>query len=180
AERMHALVPKARLIYVMRDPVERLVSQYLHEWSTREVEGSLEAAAERHERFVAYSCYARQLAPWRERFGDGQILPVFFERMVAFPDQELARVCAFLRDRTGEPLHWRAELAAQNVSSERLRASPLRETLLRVPLVRAAKDLLPQALRERIKRLWRYSGRPELSPALRARIEQTIDSDLRR
>lgn len=180
AERMHALLPKARLIYVMRDPVERLISQYLHEWSTREVEGSLEDAVERHERFVAYSCYARQLEPYVERFGTGAILPVFFERLVAHPEEELARVCRFLGDRSNEPVTWRRERAQQNVSSERLLASPLRDALLRVPPLRWLKDQLPRSVRERAKQLWRYEGRPELSAAARARIEATIDADLAR
>ncbi len=180
AERMHALIPKARLVYVMRDPVERLVSQYLHEWSTRAVEGSLEEAVERHERFVAYSCYARQLEPYLERFGASAILPVFFERMVAFPDEELARVCRFLGDPSEEPVVWRLDLGPQNVSSERLRASPLRDALLRVPLVRWLKDRLPRSVRERAKELWRYGGRPELSADLRRHIEPRIDPDLAR
>jgi len=180
AERMHALLPKARLIYVMRDPVERVVSQYLHEWSTREVEGSLEAALQRHERFVAYSCYARQLEPYLELYGASVILPVFFERMVAFPDEELARVCRFLGDRSDEPVTWRTERAKQNVSSERMRESALRDALLRVPLLRWLKDRLPRSIRERAKQLWRYEGRPQLSPSLRSDLEARIDPDLAR
>jgi hypothetical protein len=180
AERMHALLPKARLIYVMRDPVERIVSQYLHEWSTREVEGSLGEAFERHERFAAYGCYARQLEPYRARFGASAILPVFLERMVAAPDDELARVCRFLGDPSPEPVAWRRDLEPQNVSSERLRTSPLRDALLRVPLLRWAKDRLPRSARERARRLWRYEGRPELSAELRRHIETRIDPDLAR
>ncbi|MFI5316440.1 MAG: sulfotransferase family protein [Myxococcota bacterium] len=180
AGRMHAQLPKARLIYVMRDPVERAVSQYLHEWSTREVEGSLETAFERHERFVAYSCYARQLEPYVERWGAGSILPVFFERLIASPEEELARVCRFLGDPSDEPVRWRRDLEPQNVSSERLRASPLRDAVLRVPALRWLKDRLPQSVRDRAKRLWRYEGRPELSAELRRRIEARLDPDLAR
>lgn len=178
AERMWAVLPKARLVYVMRDPVERLVSQYLHEWSTRDVLGSLEEALERHERFVAYSCYARQLEPYLARFGASHILPVFFERMVAEPEAELARVCRFLGDPSSEPATWHEERGRQNVSSERMRASPLRDALLRVPALRWLKDRLPSGARERIKRLWRYEGRPDLSDELRARVEAKLDADL--
>jgi len=122
AERLHALLPHARLVYVMRDPVERAVSQYLHEWSTREVEENFTEALDRHERFVAYSSYARQLEPYLERFGPGRILPVFFERMIAFPDAELARVCRFLGDPSPESVAWRTDLAPQNVSRDSARA----------------------------------------------------------
>jgi len=180
AERMHALVPKARLVYVMRDPVERVVSQYLHEWSTREFEGSLEEAIVGEQRFVAYSSYTRQLEPYVERFGAASILLVAFERMLAYPDEELARVCRFLGESSATPIVWRHDLAPQNVSSERMRASALRDALLRVPLVRWLKDRTPAALRERAKRLWRYEARPELGPALRAHLEARLDPDVAR
>jgi len=180
AERMRELLPKARLVYVMRDPVERVVSQYLHEWSNREVDTDLEVAIERHERFVAYSCYARQLEPYLARYGASSVLPVFFERMVTYPEEELGRICRFLGDPSDEPVVWRRERAKQNVSSERLRASPLRDSLLRVPLLRWLKDQIPSSLRERVKEFWRYEGRPELSEDLRRQIEVRIDPDLER
>ena len=178
AERMYALLPKARLVYVMRDPVERVVSQYLHEWSQREFTGTFEEALEREERFVAYSCYARQLAPFLERWGPAAVLPVFFERMVASPEEELSRVCRFLGDPSAEPVTWRAERARENVSSERLRASPLRDALLAVPAVRWLKDRLPHAFRERVRRIWSYDGRPKIAPDTRKKLEERIDRDL--
>ncbi|HTO55078.1 MAG TPA: sulfotransferase, partial [Myxococcota bacterium] len=180
ARRMYELLPKAKLVYVMRDPLERLVSQYLHEWSTREVEGSLEQAVTRHERFVAYSSYARQLEQFVELWGRAAILPVFFERLVAFPDEELGRICRFLGDPSPEPPVWRQDLEPQNVTSERMRTSALRDALLGIPAVRWLKDQFPQSLRERVKELWKPGARPQLTPELRARLERTLDQDLTR
>jgi len=180
AERLHALLPNARLVYVMRDPVERLVSQYLHEWSTRAIEGDVADVVETHERFVAYSCYARQLEPYLARFGTSRVLPVFFERMVAEPEAELARVCRFLGDQSPEPVTWREERARQNVSSERMRSSALRDLVTRVAPLRWLKDQLPAETRERIKQLWRYEGRPDLSADALARVQSRIDVDLAR
>lgn len=34
-KRMHSLVPEAKLIYMVRDPVERIVSQYVHNYTKR-------------------------------------------------------------------------------------------------------------------------------------------------
>ena len=31
---MRAALPEVRLVYMIRDPVERTVSHYIHEWST--------------------------------------------------------------------------------------------------------------------------------------------------
>jgi hypothetical protein len=179
-ERMSAHLPSVRLVYVMRDPLERIVSQYIHEWTQREVEGSFEDAVRDHERFGAYSSYARQLEPYIRRYGTRSILLVAFERMIARPDEELARVCAFIGDPSPGPARWEQEAGAQNVSSERLRRSRLREALLEIGALRALTRRLPRNLRERAKSLWRMDGRPVVSPALRAALEPRLDEDLAR
>ncbi|MGH0032169.1 MAG: sulfotransferase family protein [Myxococcota bacterium] len=178
-ERLAEVLPDARFVYVVRHPIDRIVSQYVHEWSQREVSGSLEEAVTRHERFVAYSQYARQLEPWIARFGRERILLVGFERMLAEPDAELARVCAFLSDPTPDAPRWQ-DLPASNVSSERLRRSALRESLLALRPLRALADRLPAGLRETLKRPWRMDRRPELSPAARAALVERLDPDLAR
>jgi hypothetical protein len=164
----------------MRDPLDRIVSQYVHEWTQREVRGSLEAALRLHERFLSYSCYALQLEPYLRSYGSGSILLVAFERMVARPDEELARVCAFLGDPTPGPARWDAKVGVQNASRERLRTSALRDALLDTEAVRAIKDRLPPSVRERAKAIWRMRRRPSLSPALQAKLEPRIDEDLAR
>ena len=97
-ERIARHLPDARFVYVVRDPLDRIVSQSIHEWTQREVREPFAAAVERHSRFVAYSSYAMQLAPYLEHWGRSRLLLVAFERMIARPDDELARICAFLGD----------------------------------------------------------------------------------
>jgi hypothetical protein len=179
-ERMREHLPTVKLIYVMRDPLERIVSQYIHEWTERDVNGSLEGAVRSQERFLAYSCYARQLEPYLRSYGSRSILLVASERMLTEPDQELARICSFIGDPSaGEP-RWDADLGAQNASSERLRRSALRDAVLGLNLVRAIKDRLPRGLREQGKAVWRMRRRPVVSAALRAELEPRIDEDLAR
>jgi hypothetical protein len=176
-ERLCASVRTRRFVYVMRDPIERLVSHYIHEWSQGVFREPLDAALERHPELVIYGCYADQLAPWFARFGKAAILPVFFERLTAHPEPELARVARFLG--CAEPLAWRAEVARQNVSSERLRKSPLRDAIVASPLLtRLRRRFVPAALRERIKASLRMAERPLLSPEARARVEPRFDTDL--
>jgi hypothetical protein len=177
-ERMTRHLSNPKLIYVMRDPLQRLVSQYIHEWTQREVRGSVARAARENERFLAYSCYARQLEPYLCAYGPSAVLPVFFERLLADPDQEFARVCHFIGDPSSDEPRWVKDLAPQNVSSERLRRSAVREGLLSLQPVRALKDRLPQSAREHIKRVWQLRRRPELAPGLREELREAIDHDL--
>src|ERR1044072_1104526 len=63
-ERAHALVPDAQLIYVLRHPIERLLSQYRFDarmwWDKRPID---EAVLD-ETRYVSRSCYAMQIEQW--------------------------------------------------------------------------------------------------------------------
>jgi len=179
-ERMQAHLENVKLIYMMRHPIDRIVSQYIHEWTQREVAGSLEAALEQHERYTAYSSYARQLEPYLEAYGSNAILPLFFERMLTAPDEKLERVCAFIGDPTPLPPVWDRTMPPQNVSRDRLRRSALRESLLSVPALSWLKEQMPEPVRNRIKSFWQMRRRPQIPARLQRRIEARIDEDLAR
>jgi len=165
-----------RFVYVMRHPVDRLVSHYAHAWTEREVTGDLEAAVDRLPALVDYGRYHMQLAAWRERFGDDRILPVFFDRLRAHPQAELERICGFL-GYPGTP-RW-IDLPASNVSAERLRKSRVRELLTDGPVQTALRRaLVPKGVRAWVRSLWQMRGRPQVSGALRARLEAIFDEDL--
>ena len=64
-DRMADLVPDARLIFLVRDPVQRTIAEYVEEatWSviTEDIEAALADVEEPHNRIVAPSRYATQL-----------------------------------------------------------------------------------------------------------------------
>ncbi len=75
-ERIANFLPEVRLVYVLRDPVERIVSHVLHMWGARGVVGALERdVLDGH--VVACSRYALQLESYLEWFSPDQILVVF-------------------------------------------------------------------------------------------------------
>lgn len=175
AERLARLLPDAKLIYVMRDPLDRLVSHFLHCWSEREVGRDLPRAVSRCPELVHYGCYAMQLAPYLGRFGPDRVLPVFFERLQRDPQAELERIGRFLGHPSG--LHWNPELL-RNRSSERLRRSRLREALSEHPAGRFVRAAMPPRLRTRVRSLWTYGDRPRLEPAARRHVVHAFDADL--
>lgn len=176
--RMREHVPDAKLIYMMRHPIDRLVSHYIHEWTQRVIDEPIDQAVERHPELVDYGCYAMQLEPFLSSYGDENVLPVFSERLRAAPQAELERVCRFI-GHVG-PVQWQ-ELPAANVSVERMRHSALRETLRAMPGLRGLyRALVPASLREGINGFWRMRQRPELSDVRRRQLERAFDEDLRR
>ncbi len=176
-ERLYRHVPNAKLVYVMRDPVARLVSQYIHEWSERTVPGSIDLAVARCPRLIDYSRYSMQLQPFLETFGRENVLPVFFERLINEPQGELDRICAFIRY-PGEA-RWHEDGDRRNISRQRLRNSALRDAMVWNPAVTwLRRRFIPQGWRDHVKRLWQMKRRPRLSSELLTRVEQRFDEDL--
>lgn len=108
AERIAQVLPGVRLVYLVRDPVERAVSQYLHHRRDREELRDLtEAVLDPHSEYLGRSRYHQQVAPYLERFAAEQLLVVVQERLLANRHEELARVYAHVG---ADPDWWDDEL----------------------------------------------------------------------
>ncbi len=176
-ERLAALIPDANFIYIMRDPVERLISQYIHEWTEGLISCPIDEALEKHPDLIDYSRYGRQLQPFLDRFGKARMLPVFFERMTATPDAELKRIAAFLG--AGGDVRWQAGLDPQNVSAERIRTFPLKSLIVDSPAATALRRaLVPRSLRNRVKSSLQMRERPVLSADNVRMLTDRFDRDL--
>lgn len=175
-ERLQQTLPDAKFIYVMRHPVKRLVSQYIHEWSQRIIDVDINTALEKHPELIDYSRYTMQLQPYFDTFGSERILPVFFERLFSHKQEELERICRFLG--YVDIPEWK-DLDAQNVSSERMRTSAWRDALVENPMLQMLRQkLVPKSFRTWVRGLWTMSDRPELSQEQIQRLEAIFDQDL--
>ncbi len=168
---------RTKFLYVMRQPESRLISQYIHEWTQRVIRVPLARAIHSHPELLHYSCYARQLEPYLEAFGRQRVLGVFFERLQQFPQQELERIGRFLG--VTQPLSWKTTLPPKNVSSQRLRRSPVRDWIVNAPVLRDIRTrFVPQSVRDRIKDIWRMKQRPALSGEAQTFARECLDRDL--
>ncbi|MEM7153627.1 MAG: sulfotransferase [Myxococcota bacterium] len=175
-ERLQEHVPDAKFVYVMRHPIDRLVSHYIHEWTMRVLEMPLSRALDEHQALHDFSRYTMQLRPYFEAFGRERVLPVFFDHVLKHSQAELERVCEFI-GYEGKP-QWK-DMRASNVSSERMRVSPLRDLIVNAPgLTYIRKRFVPQSVRDRIKKLWTMRNRPQLTDAERTRLAKAFDEDL--
>lgn len=175
--RLQKHLPAIKCVYVMRHPIERLVSQYIHEWSQGRISVAIDRALDEYPQLIDYSRYSWQLQPYFEAFGADRLLPVFFERMFAEPQAELERICRFLG--YADPPRWHQNLDAQNVSSERLRRSAWRDFLVEAPGLRELRQhLVPKAVRNWVRGWWTLKQRPELTPEQIDRLRAVFDEDL--
>ena len=109
-ERIHTVLPKARLIVLLRDPVERALSQYFHSlrlgFETLPLEDALAAEEERlstgklqhlqEHSYVSRSRYLEQLDRYLELFPGRQLLVLQSETLFADPTATWRQIEAFL------------------------------------------------------------------------------------
>ena len=176
-ERIRKYLPEVKLIYVMRHPIERLVSQYIHEWTMGVISVDINQAIRQHPELVDYSRYSMQLKPYFETFGRERVLPVFFERFLNYKQEELERICHFI-GYEGKPI-WNSKLDAQNVSKERMRKSALRDLLVETPVLREIRrQFIPKSWRTWVRSLWTMKKKPEIDPQQMEHLQVVFDEDL--
>ncbi len=84
AERMAAVVPAARLVYLVRDPLERAVSQYRHHRADgTERRAPEEALLDPASQYVSRGRYYQRLRPFLDRFPPERIAVVAHEELLA-------------------------------------------------------------------------------------------------
>lgn len=107
-ERMARVIPAARFVYLVRDPIARMQSMYMHQVSAgRERRRAEEALLD--DRYLGPSRYGFQLAAYLDHFDRGQVLVIASE---------------VLRDRPGAALtavfdHLAVDPAAADLNSRR-------------------------------------------------------------
>lgn len=72
----------AKFIYVVRDPIARLVSHHHHALTEGRCSSSIEEALRELPELIEYSRYWTQVRPWVDRFGAERVRVVVFESMV--------------------------------------------------------------------------------------------------
>lgn len=142
-----------RLIYILRDPVERAVSHYNHSYARGYYAPGMTfgEAIERDPILLSTSRYAQQLARYDEVFGPDATLVVLADDLHKNRADTMRRVA----DHLGlDPFDgWDAQPSRAN-SAENVRASAAWRPLLQgSPLLRAAVRRMPAGLKRRLKSL---------------------------
>lgn len=73
------VAPLAQIVYIVRDPIARVISHHHHEVAARTMTGSIDDAVVTHDRLIDYSRYAYQVRPWVDAFGPERVHVVQFE-----------------------------------------------------------------------------------------------------
>jgi hypothetical protein len=172
AETMQSVVPDARIVYLARDPVERIRSEWIHHVARGRISRSLSDELREPEASVIFhtSRYAWQLEPYLEHFKREHILVLSTEELHRRPSETLDTLLRFLG--IAEPLPAGAAARQFNESSDKRRPNALG---------RALSDH-PRARRFVLQRVPRLAGPriepPQWEPAVRARVADALRPDV--
>jgi hypothetical protein len=81
AERIYRFNPNARLIYIMRDPIQRTVSHYWHEVRRQREHRRIDSALREDRKYLDVSNYAMQLREYLRFFSPRQVLALTLEEL---------------------------------------------------------------------------------------------------
>ena len=97
-DRIRKEIPEAKIIYLVRHPLERMESAYVeHVCSpTSQVFTSVNDAVKRQPMIVDSSRYWEVFDAYRQKFGESRIKIVWFEEYIANPTAVFQDVCRFL------------------------------------------------------------------------------------
>lgn len=112
ARRIHAHVPEARIIYMVRHPLRRIESAYVERLATAsrmEPYANINEAVRRQPTLVDSSRYWEVYEHYRTIFSEKRILVIWFEEFIADLGTSLRDVCRFLSIDASVPLNHAAQ-----------------------------------------------------------------------
>jgi hypothetical protein len=179
-ERMHSLLPDARLIYVVRDPLERIAAHWVHNYAKRREKGDLRATLTHpNTSYVARSQYFMQLQEFLRFYPQDRILVLEQGELRHDAEATLRRIFAFIG--VDPSFSHPAFGSERHQTSRKVRASRLGARLERMGKTRLGKAMPTNAwlavdkflLRRPIERpLVRDALGPELLRVLREDAER--------
>lgn len=78
-----SVAPRAQIVYIVRDPLDRVISHHHHDFGLGYVGADINDAVESYPSLLDNTRYAFQVTPWLEVFGPDQVTVVKFEEYVA-------------------------------------------------------------------------------------------------
>jgi hypothetical protein len=154
---------EVKIIVILRDPIQKAYSQYLHlvrdNRETLSFYDALLAEGGRHVagwsaiwRYAESSLYTERLRTYRDVFGDENVKVLIFEEFIADTRGSLTELLEFLSVRDDVPLTTTTVHHRSGKPRSKLLSSLLSK---RSPLSRVAKAFLPRALTDSMqRRLW--------------------------
>ncbi|MCS4142561.1 sulfotransferase domain-containing protein [Salinibacter ruber] len=181
AERMGRDVPDAKLLYIIRNPIERVVSHWAWGIGSGRPWGSINEAVWEVDRLIEMSLYWRQISRYREHFDDDQIKVLFLEDLKAGPRSFFSECGRFLGV---DPEGFDFEKAAtpKNQTADKRTDTRLVQRLRRWSSFWTLKEMIPDSIVQIGEQVLRRDGKiePDWDPDVRRQVEERLAPDAAR
>jgi Sulfotransferase domain len=174
---------EVKLIYVVRDPIERMRSQFLHHTITGQERRTIDRAFVEEPMYLNVSRYAMQLGRYRPTFPLDRVLIVDARDLRLRRAETMRRVFGFL----GVDARWVAPTIDREFlrTDDRSMKAPSLRLIRRIPRIRTIATYVPEPIR-RLKHGWSegLAGRPldrgsaTISGELRERLTDALRDDV--
>jgi hypothetical protein len=189
---IHSEIPDAKLIYLVRDPVERVISQYVQWLGSANryrrdlvrrygIEGLMSDPHDPSINIISNSLYMRQLDEYLRFFPRESLLLIDSADLESDRRQTLSRIFSFIG---ADPDFWDdGMLERVNEGARKREVGSLYMKLRESTLARGTLDLLPEERRALLvdvgyRILSRPVERPSIDPVLKEKIERTVSEDV--
>ena len=184
-DRIHHLLPNVRLMVCVREPVQRIFSDYLDGIKNGKLHGSFEEEILRTPSLIAKSRYGTHLERYLKRFDREQIHIACFDELVSAPRLYATRIFEFLGvDPLEIPASLEQKLLPAGTPRSRsiaMSAKKLSKMAGRIGLsgLRGKVKTSP-TVRNLIYRPYADEARPTMAPATQARLRNLMADEVRR
>jgi hypothetical protein len=174
-DRIRQTIPDVRLLYLVRDPIERMRSMFVHRAEKHQARApSFSEAIVRNPAYLAISHYDRQLEPYLDLFNEEQILVLTTDELRADPDALLARSFRHIR---ADPTIRIATNEVLNIGAGKKYLSDLGFRLAGVIHKTGVRNRVPLSMRRTIKHWLSFEITEELLH-LEGRVERELRNGL--
>ena len=143
-----------RIIYLRRDPIERMISHYKHFLQHGLISGSFAEVVARDDTLVDYSRYDWQIAPWIEVFGADAVLQLDLDDYSRNRRKTLERVIAHIGLDPASTHDVDVQVVANRAEEAKTISNPVLDRIVASGLYqKRLKPLIPAHAREKLRHL---------------------------
>lgn len=178
--KLYAYNPEMKLIYIMRNPVERIISNYAHDLVRGIVRGKPEDAIFRHPFYVNRSRYHLQIRPYLERFPRENVLLLVFDEFISDQKRSLEQIAGFLGLEMSGFEDVEAAEEHKTLNNWYLKYDVVRK-VANTSLFQTVRPHIPSGIRKPIRRFLsdRLQIKPSVSKETRRTIWRLVEEDVR-
>jgi hypothetical protein len=177
--RMHDLLPDVQLIYLVRDPVDRIISHYTHNLAEgreqKPIDEALKDLKDNH--YAMCSRYFWQLEHYLQYYPREQILVVKSSDLMDNRKKTLQKIFRFIG---ADDCFYTVDFEYQkHRTGKKRKKGKTARRILESPIIKILKGFIPDALKDPVKRATRPKvKKPDINPLLKQKLHDYFRPDI--